>query len=523
MFDAEAELAQELLELAGSGSEAGGEADVCAPGPAATVGSPECLVAPRASSFVELRAALQLRSARFQALAKLHSSDSAVGGPHSGLQAWPRGSSGFPALGSVQGGAGSAVPAAAPGCPPLQRPCQAPQPVDLAPALQRAGEHAEQSRQVPSAGACSAAEQQPEAGQAPARPHTPDLASERHGCSQPCGAGRSSPAAYAHAPRLCSGSAPAVSTAACHRSTEVLAAVRAQQNTPPAACSARGAEQRTSKATFDVIGTGALERGSAPDASLAGQSEYVGGRSSAVAAVLASKRKEAYERSKQCCSEGGCDVHCAAAAAHVSCPPQPPAWGGVAAALVPADSEARAQHDTMAMDAWQDRAAAAGVQNDAEAVSQAGPQASAAPVALCHAEATADAERRAAAAAEVTRLAAAAAAAEVARERSAAALAALRAAHAARRRAAGAQPVSDGKRNFPTMLRHAAHRSLVSLVGMSAARRRWQRYRPSMQRAAELRALKVHRCKASQLQRAADALCSQQWSPASCAPCSHCM
>ena len=58
---------------------------------------------------------------------------------------------------------------------------QAPHPLDPAPMLPPAAGHAEQSQQGPLLTVCSAAEQPPEAAQALARPHTPDLGSERVG------------------------------------------------------------------------------------------------------------------------------------------------------------------------------------------------------------------------------------------------------------------------------------------------------------------------------------------------------
>ena len=58
---------------------------------------------PRASSSFELHIALQLRSARFQALTDLLSIERGLG-PHSTLQAWSPGSSSLLAYGTVQGG-----------------------------------------------------------------------------------------------------------------------------------------------------------------------------------------------------------------------------------------------------------------------------------------------------------------------------------------------------------------------------------------------------------------------------------
>lgn len=427
MFDAEAELAQELLELACTSSEAGSEAEAGTHGPGDAAGSPEGLVTARASSFLELQTALQLRSAKFQALTDLLSSETA-GGPGGGLKAWPRGSSSSLPLGAVQGGASSALP----GCLAEESPCDAPQPVGPATALPPAARHAEQSQRVPSICACSASEQTRRAAQAPSRPHTPDLASERHGCSQQCGAGRSSPAASARAALpLCCASAPAASTAACQKSFEfLLGAVEAQHDAPHPACLLLAAEHWAGRPMLPDSATAVWKHGNVPDASSSN-----GGERSAVAAAVAASQQEGVH--EQLC----CKSYCAAAAAGTFCRQQPPSWDGAVTVVAPSHAEvgAHPRGHTISLDVWQEGAASAGMHDECKAACQAGPHADAATSVPSPAEAAADAGRWAAAAAEVARLAAAAAAAEAARERSAAALAALQAVHAARRRAAGAQ------------------------------------------------------------------------------------
>ena len=428
MFDAEAELAQELLELACTGSEAGSEADAGTQSAGDTAGSPEGLVAARASSFLQLQTALQLRSARFQALTDLLSSESAVG-PGGGLKAWPRGSSSFLPLGTVQGGASSALP----DCLAEESPCDAPQRVDLATAQPPAARHAEQSQHVPSFYACSASEQVPRAAQAPSRPHTPDLASERHGCFLPNGAGRSSPAASASALPLGCVTAPAISTAACQKSFGVLGTVELQHDAPPPTSLLLEAEHCAERPLLPDSATAAMKHDNAPDASLASHSSNNGEHTVIAAAVPASQQEGVHE---QPC----CETYCAAAATDVVCRQQPPSWDGAVTVVAPSLAEVAAhpRRQGTSLDAWQQGAAAASVHSDATAATQALPHAKSTPLELSHAEAPADAERWAAAAAEVQRLAAAATATEAARERSAAALSALQAVHAARRRAAGA-------------------------------------------------------------------------------------
>ena len=428
MFDAEAELAQELQELACTGSEAGSEAEAGAPDPDDTAGSPEGLVAARASSFLELQTALQLRSARLQALTDLLSSESTAG-PGGGLKAWPCGSSSFLPHGSVQGGASSALPSFL----AEESPCEAPQPVDPATALPPAARHAEQSQHVPSINACSAAEQPPGSAQAPSRPRTPDLASERHGCSQQSGVGCISPAASVRAAvPLCSASAPAASTAACQESFEVLDAVEAQHDTPHPACLLLAAEQWAETPMLSVSATAVQEHGSSPDTGLTSQSACGGEHCLLRAtAVAASPQEGAHEQRRS-------EHLCAAAAANVTCRQQPPTWDESDTIGTPSHAEvsAHSRGHTTSLDVWQEGAASADM-HECEAASQAGPHAAGAALVPFPAEAAAGAERWAAAAAEVQRLAATAAAAEAARERSAAALSALQAAHAARCRAAG--------------------------------------------------------------------------------------
>ena len=427
MFDAEAELAQELLELACAGSEAGSEADAGTQSAGDAAGSPEGLVAARASSFLQLQTALQLRSARFQALTDLLSSESAAG-PGGGAKAWPRGSSSCLPLGTVQGGVSSALP----DCLAEESPYDAPQRVDLATAQPPAERHAEHSQHAPST-SCSASEQVPRAAQAPSRPHTPDMASERHGCFLPNGAGRSSPAASASALPLGCVTAPAISTAACQKSFGALGTVELQHDTSPPTSLLLEAEHCAERPLLPDSAAAAMKHDNVPDASLASHSSNGGEHYVIAAGVSASPREGVHE---QPC----CETCCAAAATDVVCRQQPPSWDGAVTVVAPSLAEVAAhpRRQTTSPDAWQQGAAAASVHSDATAATQAGPHAKSAPLELSHAEAPADAERWAAAAAEVQRLAAAATAAEAARERSAAALSALQAVHAARRRAAGA-------------------------------------------------------------------------------------